>query len=158
MAVTKKTVSAAAKAAAQTEVKKTLAPTTPVKTESESVAVSAEAAKTEPSKKASAKKEPVKGTEAKKAPAVKNTVKATAKKDAVKKAATKKAELKSQVHVQFEGKSYSQEELLKIAKDVWRYDLKQKAGDLTSIELYVKPEESMVYYVMNGEQTGSFYI
>ena len=56
------------------------------------------------------------------------------------------------------GKSYSQEDLLKIAKDVWKYDLKQKAADLTSIELYVKPEENMVYYVMNKETTGSFYI
>ena len=52
----------------------------------------------------------------------------------------------------------SQEELLKIAKDVWKYDLKQKAADLTSVELYVKPEENMVYYVMNKEITGSFYI
>ena len=60
--------------------------------------------------------------------------------------------------VQFGGKSYSQEELLKIAKDVWKYDLKQKAADLTSVELYVKPEENMVYYVMNKEITGSFYI
>ena len=70
----------------------------------------------------------------------------------------KKAELKSEISVQFGGKSYSQEDLLKIAKDVWKYDLKQKAADLTSIELYVKPEENMVYYVMNKETTGSFYI
>ena len=47
---------------------------------------------------------------------------------------------------------------MKIAKDVWKYDLKQKAGDLTSVELYVKPEEQAVYYVMNGEFTGSFVI
>ena len=40
----------------------------------------------------------------------------------------------------------------------WKYDLKQKAADLTSVELYVKPEENMVYYVMNKEITGSFYI
>ena len=70
----------------------------------------------------------------------------------------KKTELKSEISVQFGGKSYSQEELLKIAKDVWKYDLKQKAADLTSVELYVKPEENMVYYVMNKEITGSFYI
>lgn len=75
-----------------------------------------------------------------------------------KKPETKKAELKSELHVQFAGKSYSQEDLVRIAKDVWRYDLKQKAGSLTSVELYVKPEENIVYYVMNKEFTGSFYI
>ncbi len=84
-------------------------------------------------------------------------VKPAAKKAPAKKSA-KKAELKSAVYVQFAGKSYAQEDLLKIAKDVWKYDLKQKAGDLTSVELYVKPEESMAYYVMNKEFTGSFYI
>ena len=46
---------------------------------------------------------------------------------------------------------------MKIAKDVWKYDLKQKAGDLTNVELYVKPEENKVYYVMNSI-TGSFDI
>jgi hypothetical protein len=70
----------------------------------------------------------------------------------------KKAEVKSELHVQFSGKSYTQEDLLKIAKDVWKYDLKQKAGELKGVELYVKPEENIVYYVMNKEFTGSFYI
>lgn len=60
--------------------------------------------------------------------------------------------------MQFGGKSYSQDDLIKIARDVWKYDLKQKVGSLESVELYVKPEENMVYYVMNKEFTGSFYI
>ena len=47
---------------------------------------------------------------------------------------------------------------MKIAKDVWKYDLNQKAGDFKSVELYVKPEESVVYYVINGEVKGSFGI
>lgn len=95
-------------------------------------------------------------------PVEKKEVKPAEKKPVAKKASAKKtvkkAELKSAVYVQFAGKSYAQEDLIKIAKDVWKYDLKQKAGDLTSVELYVKPEESMVYYVMNKEFTGSFYI
>ena len=95
-------------------------------------------------------------------PVEKKEVKPAEKKPVTKKApakkTVKKAELKSAVYVQFAGKSYAQEDLIKIAKDVWKYDLKQKAGDLTSVELYVKPEESMVYYVMNKEFTGSFYI
>ncbi len=88
----------------------------------------------------------------------KEEVKAESKKAAPKKAPAKKAELKSAMHIQFDGKSYAQEDLIKIAQDVWKYDLNQKEGDLTSIELYVKPEENMVYYVMNKDFTGSFYI
>ncbi len=151
MAIVKKTVApvAAAKVEApKAEVKKA-APTTPVKTETKTAVKEAEKA---PVAKAE-EKAPVKA-EAKK-PAAK---KETTKKETAKKPAAKKAELKSEISVQFGGKSYSQEDLLKIAKDVWKYDLKQKAADLTSIELYVKPEENMVYYVMNKETTGSFYI
>ena len=156
MAIVKKTVApvAAAKVEApKAEVKKA-APTTPVKTETKTAVKEAEKA---PVAKAE-EKAPVKA-EAKKPAAKKETAKKeTAKKAPAKKPAAKKAELKSEISVQFGGKSYSQEDLLKIAKDVWKYDLKQKAADLTSIELYVKPEENMVYYVMNNETTGSFYI
>lgn len=84
--------------------------------------------------------------------------KSGAKKGSGKKAAVKKADQKVGLHVQFAGKSYSQEELVKIAQDVWKYDLKQKVRSLASIELYVKPEENLVYYVMNQEFTGSFSI
>ena len=156
MAVVKKTVApvAAAKVEApKAEVKKA-APTTPVKTETKTAVKEAEKA---PVAKAE-EKAPVKA-EVKKPAAKKETAKKeTAKKAPAKKPAAKKAELKSEISVQFGGKSYSQEDLLKIAKDVWKYDLKQKAADLTSVELYVKPEENMVYYVMNKEITGSFYI
>ena len=149
MAVVKKTVAAAKVEAPKAEVKKA-APTTPVKTETKTAVKEAEKA---PVAKAEVK------AEAKKPAAKKETAKKeTAKKAPAKKPAAKKVELKSEISVQFGGKSYSQEDLLKIAKDVWKYDLKQKAADLTSIELYVKPEENMVYYVMNKEMTGSFYI
>lgn len=156
MAIVKKTVApvAAAKVEApKAEVKKA-APTTPVKTETKTAVKEAEKA---PVAKVE-EKAPVKA-EVKKPAAKKETAKKeTAKKAPAKKPAAKKAELKSEISVQFGGKSYSQEDLLKIAKDVWKYDLKQKAADLTSVELYVKPEENMVYYVMNKEITGSFYI
>lgn len=103
--------------------------------------------------KAEAKKEPA-------AKAVKKpkTAKAeTAKKPAAKKT-VKKADQKSSLYVQFSGKSYSQEELVKMAQDVWKYDLKQKVRELATIELYVKPEENKVYYVMNQDFTGDFNI
>jgi hypothetical protein len=66
--------------------------------------------------------------------------------------------VKETVHVQFSGKTYTTEDLVKIAKDVWKYDLKKKVGDFKAVELYVKPEESVVYYVINGEEKGQFNI
>ena len=101
------------------------------------------AAKKAPAKKAAVKTETVKKETAKKAPA---------------KTAVKKVEQKCEMHIQYAGKSYSQEDLVKIAKDVWKYDLKRKVGELNTVELYVKPEENKAYYVMNGEFTGSFDI
>ena len=107
---------------------------------------------------APAKKEAAK----KAAPAKKEAVKkaAPAKKEAAKKEApAKKAAAKKEaIYVQFAGKSYSNDELLKIAKDVWVYDMGQKAADMKSVEIYVKPEESMAYFVVNGTENGSFMI
>lgn len=101
-------------------------------------------------KAAPAKKEAVKKEAVKKA--------APVKKAPVKKAPAKKAEVKATVNLQFAGKSYTNDDLIKIAKDVWKYDLGNKAADFKTLELYVKPEESRAYYVINGEITGSFAI
>ena len=84
--------------------------------------------------------------------------KAAAKKTTTKTAAAKKTAVKETLNLQFAGKSYTTEDLVKIAKDVWKYDLKQKVGDFKSVELYVKPEENAVYYVINGDVTGKFDI
>jgi len=90
----------------------------------------------------------------------KAATKTTAKKAPAKKAAatTKKADAKAVVNFQFAGKSYTTEDLVKIAKDVWVYDLNKDLKDFKSVELYVKPEESAAYYVVNEEVTGSFGI
>lgn len=80
------------------------------------------------------------------------------KKTETKKAEAKKAEAKAVVNFQFAGKSYTTEDLVKIAKDVWVYDLNKDLSEFQSLELYVKPEESTAYYVVNEEITGSFGI
>ena len=97
-------------------------------------------------------KEEASGTKGRKTKAVKKET-ASAKTETAKKPAEK-----CTLHIQYAGRSYAQEDLVKIAKDVWRYDEKRKVGELESIELYVKPEENKVYYVMNGEVTGNFDI
>ena len=103
-------------------------------------------------KKAPAKKETAKKTTAKKAA----EKKAPVKKETVKKAApAKKAAVKETLHVQFSGKTYTTEDLVKIAKDVWKYDLNKDENDFKTVELYVKPEESAVYYVINDDVKGA---
>ena len=86
------------------------------------------------------------------------TAKATAEKKAPAKRATKAAAVKTEVSVQFAGKEYTTERLVEIAKDVWQYDLGNAPEEFKSVELYVKPEESAVYYVINGTTSGSFGI
>lgn len=108
------------------------------------------------------KKEAPKKEEKKVAGAEKETVKETTKKSGVRKASENKPAAKKEIKVsstlQFAGKAYTEEDLVKIAKDVWRYDLKRKLNELQSIDLYVKPEENTVYYVINKTEAGSFNI
>ena len=157
MAETKKTaiVKPAAKVVAATAAD--------TKTEEVKTAPAADAAKAEPvaeeakttvkkttTRKAAAKKAPAKKTAAKKT----TTKKTTAKKEA----APKEVAVQETLHLQFAGKSYTTDELVKIAKDVWKYDLNQNVDDFKTVELYVKPEENVVYYVINGVVTGNFGI
>ena len=86
----------------------------------------------------------------KKAPAKK----AAAKKTAAKKAPAKKAELKTEMYLQFYGKEYSDKEILQKVKEIWTKVLKNKVGDMKDVKIYLKPEESKAYYVINGDTTG----
>ncbi len=108
----------------------------------------APAAKAE--KKAPVKKAPAKKAEPKKAaPAAKEEKKAPVK---------KAAKVEETVNFQFSGKSYTPDDLVKIFKDVWKYDMNGREEDIKSVELYVKPEENTTYFVVNGSITGSFFI
>ena len=66
--------------------------------------------------------------------------------------------MKESISIQFAGKEYTTEQLVKIAKDIWEFDLKKDPKDFAEVQLYVKPEEAKVYYVINGTETGSFNI
>ena len=146
---TAKVVAKAAPAAKAAEEKKPeVKAAAPVK-EAE-VKKAAPAAKAE--KKAPAKKAPAKKTAEKKAAA-------PAAKTAEKKAPVKKAaEVEETVNFQFSGKSYTPDDLMKIFRDVWKYDMNGREEDIRNVELYVKPEENTAYYVINGDVTGSFFI
>ena len=112
-------------------------------------------AKKAAAKKETAKKETVKKETAAKAPAKKAAVKKEEAKAPAKKAAAKK-EVK--IAIQFADKNYTSEDLAKIANDVWVYDYNKKTSELKDVQLYVKPEESKVYYVFNNEIAGDFNI
>ena len=150
------TVKPAETAKAAPEVKPATASAVKAPEKKEEVKVEVKAEEKAPAKaetKTAAKK-----TTAKKAT---TTKKAAAKKETEEKPAAKKAakkEAKQIINLQFAGKSYSMEDLQKIANDVWKFDLHKADEEYTSLELYVKPEESVAYYVFNGDITGSFFI
>ncbi|MCR5810427.1 MAG: DUF6465 family protein [Lachnospiraceae bacterium] len=103
-------------------------------------------------KKTTAKTTETKTTAAKTTAAKKTTTKTTTAK--TKKAAA----VKENISIQFAGKEYTTEQLVKIAKDVWEFDLAKNPADFKEVQLYVKPEEAKAYYVINGTETGSFDI
>lgn len=99
--------------------------------------VEAEAAETK-AVKAEAKAEAPKAEEPKKETAKKTPAKRTTAKD-----------IKTSVVVQFAGKEVAEKDLIAAVKKA--YTKKgNKVGDIKTIEIYVKPEESAAYYVVNG--------
>ena len=63
-----------------------------------------------------------------------------------KHAAAKKTEVK--LYVQYQGKQISQEEAVEAVKAAWNGEAIQ------TLELYVKPEDGAIYYVVNGTESG----
>ena len=131
-------------APAATEVKKE-----EVKKEAPKAEVKKEAPKKEAPKKVEAKK-----AEAKKAPAKKEAPKKEApKKAAAKKAPAKKAEVKETFAVQFAGKDYASDVIVKLVKDAYKAT-KNKAA-IKTLNVYVNTDDSRAYYVINDEFHGS---
>ena len=103
-------------------------------------------AKAEPAKTPAEKKATEKKTPEKKAPAKKAAT--TAKKTTTKK------EIKVSTYVQCYGKQVEEKEIIASVKKSWTKSGK-KVGDIKTMELYIKPEENAVYYVINGTETGA---
>lgn len=93
--------------------------------------------------------EAVKPIEEKKSVEKKTTRKSAAKKAATaKKAPAKKAEPKVTVKVQFGGNEYDIDEITKNVTKAYKGSVK---GAVKSVDIYVKPEDGAVYYVVNSE-------
>lgn len=126
-------------------------------------AVRIPSAKTETAKAETIKAEPVKSSTPEKADEMpkeeKKTTepvpekKAPVKKPAVKKPAAKK-EIKVRAVVEYYGKQVEEKDMIANVKKAWTKS-GRKVGDIRSMELYIKPEEAAVYYVINGTDTGA---
>ena len=118
-----------------------------------------EAKKVEPAKteaKAEAKKPAVKKAEPKK------ETKAAAKKPATKKAPAKKAAkaesaaIKANIVLQYADKNVTFDTLVENAQNVYQYDMGKNLADVKKLDLYVKPEENTVYFVVNDKELGNY--
>ena len=105
-------------------------------------------------KKAAEKVEKIAKKAVKGAEAAKNVAKAateTATKTVKK--ATKK-EIKVKAFVEYYGKQVEEKDMIARVKKAWTRSGK-KVGDIKEMDLYIKPEENAVYYVINGTETGA---
>jgi hypothetical protein len=60
---------------------------------------------------------------------------------------------KTSMFVEYKGKQVEDKAILAAVKKAWT-ESGNKVGDMKTMELYIKPEESAVYYVINGTETG----
>ena len=63
---------------------------------------------------------------------------------------------RAEMYIEYQGRSYDREELIERAMTIWVKKLRRGRNNLTSLELYVKPQEQTVYYVFNKTRNGSF--
>ncbi len=63
--------------------------------------------------------------------------------------------MKANIYLEYQEKQVQEAAIVAKAKQLWK-DAGNKANTLKSLQLYVKPEENAVYYVINDEATGSF--
>ncbi len=106
-----------------------------------------ETIKTETQQKA-AKAEPAKTSTTEKA--AKTT---TAKKTAAKRTSAKK-DIKVKAIVEYYGKQVEEKDMIASVKKAWTKS-GRKVGEIKTIDLYIKPEEGAVSYVINGSDTGA---
>lgn len=95
-------------------------------------------------------------TAAKKTAEKKTETKSAAKKPAARKTAAKK-EMKVNAYVEFFGRQVEEKTIVADVKKAWTKS-GHKVGDIKTMDLYIKPEESAAYYVINGTESGSVAI
>ena len=61
--------------------------------------------------------------------------------------------MKTNIFVEYYGKQLEDKAIVATVKKVWM-DAGHKVGDIKTMDLYIKPEEAAVYYVINQTETG----
>lgn len=107
-------------------------------------------------------KKAVATTETKKAE-TKATEKTEAKKPAAKKTTTTKkttktVEAKVTYMLQYGGKEVNTSDVLDTVKKIWVEKFQGKLEEIKTIDLYFKPEENKVYFVINGLSNGDYFV
>ena len=69
---------------------------------------------------------------------------------------TRKSSVKANVVLQYADKSVTFDTLIQNAHNVWEYDMNRKVSEIKEINLYVKPDEGRVYFVVNNSETGDY--
>lgn len=143
------------------ETVKAVAATEPKKIEKEPVKTAAPKAEpVKPTTKEETAKPEAKNTEKKvedkavKTATKKTTTKKTTAKKTTARKTTAKKEIKVSAFVEYFGKQVEEKDMIARVKKAWTSSGK-KIGDIKTMELYIKPEESAVYYVINGTETGA---
>ncbi len=155
MPETKKTEAAKSVAATKTPVATTAAKEAPKPaTKKPAVKKAAAPAAKKPAVKKAATTE--KKAEAKK-PAAKKAAPA-AKKPAAKKAPAKAAtaEIKTNIVLQYADKNVTFDTIIENAQNVCQYDMGKNPADIKKLDIYVKPEENTVYFVVNDKELGNY--
>ena len=106
-----------------------------------------------PVEAAAEKKEETKAPE-KKTPEKKTSARATVKKETTTKRTASRKALKVNAIVEHYGKQISEQDIIENVKRAWTNSGKAEK-DIKSMELYIKPEENAVYYVVNETETGA---
>lgn len=60
---------------------------------------------------------------------------------------------KTSIFVEYQGKQVEDKAMIAAVKKAWT-EAGNKVGDIKTVELYIKPEEESVYYVINGTENG----
>ena len=60
---------------------------------------------------------------------------------------------KTSMFVEYQGKQVEDKAIIANVKKAWT-EAGHKVGDIKTMELYIKPEEASVYYVINETETG----
>lgn len=61
--------------------------------------------------------------------------------------------MKTSMYVEYQGLQFEEKDIIAKVKELWVND-GNKIKDIKELKLYIKPEESTVYYVINEETSG----